>query len=173
MLGYKDGQGIQPSYNYYLETDLDNVDDQLVDYSKRYADQDSDDVCCSTSGKKRHHSPSIANSVTKQSYDEVKVYCMEGTPLMISSASSLCDLREVDITEQGPECEKEESRKEDEENTAQEVKANLTKSSSPLMFSRTSSIGSLSSFEQHSIVDDRSSVSAFRYSIVLKFFLYF
>ncbi|GFY53025.1 uncharacterized protein TNIN_52731 [Trichonephila inaurata madagascariensis] len=48
-----------------------------------------------------------------------------------------------------------------EENTAQDVEASFTKSSSPLMFSRTSSIGSLSSFEQHSIVDDRSSVSAF------------
>lgn len=205
MLGYKDGQDMQPSYSYYLETDLDNVDDQLVDYSKRYADQDSDDACCSTTGKKRHHSPLLANSVSnKQSYDEVKVYCMEGTPLMISSASSLCDLREVDITEQSLEvitakvgkrhcfsqsprcssgdqeicekksvemvnnneilsvhCEKEESRKEDEENIVQEIEANFTKSSSPLMFSRTSSIGSLNSFEQHSIVDDRSSVSAF------------
>ncbi|GFS49736.1 uncharacterized protein NPIL_418511 [Nephila pilipes] len=196
---------MQPSYNYYIETDLDTVNDQLVDYSKRYADQDSDDVCCSTPGKKRHHSPPLANSVTiKQSYDEVKVYCMEGTPLMISSASSMCDLREVDITEQGSEsitsktgkrhcfspsprcsnvdqevhekksianvnndellsiqCEEKESGKRDEENTVQEIEANCTKSSSPLMFSRTSSISSLNSFEQHSIVDDRSSVSAF------------
>ncbi|GBL80341.1 hypothetical protein AVEN_92251-1 [Araneus ventricosus] len=66
----------------------------------------------------------------------------------------------VDEIHSFDQTEKRESNKEDE-CINQETEASFTKSSSPLMFSRSSSVDSLNSFEQHSIVDDRSSVSAF------------
>ncbi|GIY43298.1 uncharacterized protein CDAR_27001 [Caerostris darwini] len=207
MLGYNNGQTVQPSYNYYLETDLDNVDEQPIDFSKRYDDQDSEEACCSTSGEKGHLAPATMNSdSSKQLDDEVKVYCIEGTPLMISSASSLCDLREVGNTEQTSQSliskppfskkpcfstssrcsniseednekrcdkpksianemlmsnyvEKEELCKNDEIVNL-EADAAFTRTSSPLMFSRYSSLGSLNSFEKQSFADDKS-VSTF------------
>ncbi|KAF8792572.1 adenomatous polyposis coli protein-like [Argiope bruennichi] len=207
MLGYKANQSVKPSYDHYHDTDVDNTGDQLVDFSKRYPENDPEEICRPSSVKNPQLSLTSMNSEeNKQPDDEVKVYCIEGTPIMASSASSYCDLREVGIIEQSTEAviseertakehcfsspynfsidtpestkncinsnlvvdeihtfdqaKKQESNKE-EECVNQETEAAITKSSSPLMFSRSSSVGSLNSFEQHSIVDDRSSVSAF------------
>ncbi|GIY37704.1 uncharacterized protein CEXT_323901 [Caerostris extrusa] len=150
--------------------------------------------------------PTMNSDSSKQLDDEVKVYCIEGTPLMISSASSLCDLREVGNTEQTSQSliskppfskkpcfstssrcsniseednekrcdkpksianemlmsnyvEKEELCKNDEIVNL-EADTAFTRTSSPLMFSRYSSLASLNSFEKQSFADDKS-VSTF------------
>lgn len=102
MLSYKNNQTIPPLYDYYVETDLDSLDDQPVDYSKKYSDQESYEDC-------RRRKPNVnnqfpANEVSqsmkpscRSSSDEVKVYCIEGTPVTISSASSFSDLRDIGI----------------------------------------------------------------------------
>lgn len=96
MLSFKNNQNV-PLYDYYVETDLDSFDDQPVDYSKKYSDQDSYEECRrAKSTLKSNELPSEVSQTLKQtSNDEVKVYCIEGTPLTISYASSLSDLREV------------------------------------------------------------------------------
>lgn len=94
MLGFNGNQNVQPSYDYYVETDLDSSDDQPVDYSKKYTEKDSYDDC--RRRKSTLKSNEFPSEVSKQNCnDEVKVYCIEGTPLTISSASSFCDLREI------------------------------------------------------------------------------
>ncbi|XP_054717840.1 adenomatous polyposis coli protein-like [Uloborus diversus] len=205
MLSYKSGQGAPPMYDYYVETDLDDFD-QLVDYSKKYTDQDSYEV------RKQIKSPKVlihfpsnpgAQPAKQQSCnDELKVYYMEGTPLTISSSSSLCDLRDIGvntlisskhdvkknenssftplgdaaslresfaskkegdvlITNTSSEKGKEDITCKEGKNVTFRNEDNISKASSPLMFSRSSSICSLNSFEQQSLVDDRSSISIF------------
>ncbi|KAG8194965.1 hypothetical protein JTE90_021425 [Oedothorax gibbosus] len=194
MLSFKERKPKKPAYNYYVETDLDTIDDQPIDYSKRYDEQLVDDVCGSSSAKKRHHSTPSDNGIPhKIPGDELKVYCIEGTPLLISSASSLCDLNEIGPLIHASERIKKEAKKEPSESESFETKYDETqeenskmeqterevdesntqgntssqtddvfsKASSPLMFSRSSSVCSLNSYEQNSIVDDRSSVSIF------------
>ena len=97
MLSFKNNQNVEPLYDYYVETDLDSFDDQPVDYSKKYSDQESYEDCRrAKSILKSNELPSETSQTLKQtSNDEVKVYCIEGTPLTISYASSLSDLREV------------------------------------------------------------------------------
>ncbi|XP_071036781.1 putative leucine-rich repeat-containing protein DDB_G0290503 isoform X3 [Parasteatoda tepidariorum] len=203
MLSPENTSVSEPLYVYYLvEDDLDTaVDDQPIDFSKRYSDLNSG---CKTVGKKRHRSTTASVSSepigSKQPCeDDVRVYCIEGTPLLISSSSSMCDIRDCSSFEGGlrrksldlkdrfslsensktsPDSSKEQDMvKENEESVVEENKNNevdiedtlqsfaaeevSSELPSPLMFSRSSSVGSLNSSEQHSIIDDRSSVSIF------------
>lgn len=108
MLDYESSQNVQPMYDYYIETDLDSVDDQPVDYSKKYTDQDSYEHCQPIkSPLKSDEFPNEGPRTIKQSSsDEVKVYCIEGTPLTISSASSFCDLREIGTNDDIEKCKR-------------------------------------------------------------------
>lgn len=97
MLSFKNNPNAPPLYDYYVETDLDSSDDQPVDYSKKYSEQDSYIDCRRTKSilKTNELSPEVSQTVKQTCNDEVKVYCIEGTPLTISYASSLSDLREI------------------------------------------------------------------------------
>ncbi|XP_035209971.1 uncharacterized protein LOC118184416 [Stegodyphus dumicola] len=205
VLIYKTCESKTPSYDHFIKTELDTMEDQPVDYSIKYADQDTHDICHMKS--KRSLLQFRASSVTETqinkpiSHDEIKVYCIEGTPLAVSSSSSLHDLREIGLSIQStekPACSSsliahlsstknsEDSRnnKSSESSVFIEDKCiqtkeidvanykegksivfsnadDTSKTSSPLIFSRSSSVCSLNSFEQQSTIDDRSSVSVF------------
>lgn len=95
----------EPLYDFYLvEDDLDiAIDDQPIDFSKRYSDLNSGPK---TVGKKRHHSATASVSsepigCKQPCEDDVRVYCIEGTPLLISSSSSMCDIRDCSSFETG------------------------------------------------------------------------
>ncbi|XP_060525478.1 adenomatous polyposis coli protein-like isoform X2 [Cylas formicarius] len=89
-------------------------------------------------------------------------YCEEGTPGYFSRVSSFGSLNSIPV-------KKEEEEEEEEEPSKKVAKAPESKAvkfdaavgyaeETPLMFSRSSSLASLDSIEQHSIHDDRSSV---------------
>lgn len=132
MLSFKDGKTMKPHFDYYVETDLDTIDDQPIDFSKRYDDQLADDVCGSSSRKKRHLStPSDNPGPNKIPGDELKVYCIEGTPLLISSASSLCDLHEIDALDQASESGPLKDHGEEQKSCFQEPYSNQGEGASP------------------------------------------
>uniref|UniRef100_T1J0P6 Adenomatous polyposis coli protein n=1 Tax=Strigamia maritima TaxID=126957 RepID=T1J0P6_STRMM len=108
--------------------------------------------------------------------DKPVSYCVEGTPVCFSRVSSLSSIlsgdKEIEIGEddtkdnskhEKPVCAEKPIRVQNDCKEVKEVKSvsfgegNVAEET-PLMFSRCSSLGSLSSFDQHSIHDDRSSV---------------
>ncbi|XP_076299236.1 uncharacterized protein LOC143218119 [Lasioglossum baleicum] len=148
----------------YAETDLD----QPTDYSLRYAEDDTDD-------DEKQNPEYFPGSVQE---DTVKTYCTEGTPyetpFNFSTATSMSDLR-LKADRNGATATVNELRISNESDSPTEGKSNsrvvdkegkmvtfsrqdFYAEQTPLMFSRCSSLGSLSGFEQHSIHDDRSSI---------------
>lgn len=126
----------------YAETDLD----QPTNYSLMYAEED-------------FHSEFYVGSAEGQE-DTVMTYCTEGTPYEgtpynFSNATSLSDLRSIDDRTKPVKIQKVKQvcKKKVENNSAQET---------PLMFSRSSSVDSLSEFDQDLraavVQDDRSSI---------------
>lgn len=100
-------------------------------------------------------------------------YCEEGTPGYFSRVSSLSSLNvTVDTAQSDVKDEKDETDGKDGKGEGKGDREGAKvvtfgqvvdyAEETPLMFSRCSSLGSLSSTEQHSIHDDRSSVSDFR-----------
>jgi hypothetical protein len=89
-------------------------------------------------------------------------YCVEGTPVCFSRVSSLSSLHSTEAASSEPVQPSSTPSKPIVAATPPEPKpekaVTFGAEETPLMFSRCSSLGSLSSFEQHSIHDDRSSI---------------
>lgn len=144
------------TFSMYAETDLD----QPTDYSLRYAEDDSDSDDCNQLKSE--------NENTEFVQDTVKTYCTEDTPyetpFNFSTSTSMSDLRIDDKTaniEPKNPSNVSKNHKKPIKNEPKAVKfeeiVNYTEET-PLMFSRSSSLASLDSIEQHSIHDDHSSV---------------
>ncbi|XP_064481456.1 uncharacterized protein LOC135394576 isoform X2 [Ornithodoros turicata] len=185
-------------YEPYAETDLDNLD-ETTDFSQKYKERVDSYQNYNGSQIKRPDAMKnfeypVEEASTSFSQDTVKVYCTEGTPVAISSASSLTDLRHVADVGNVPKSRRRDDRKpkevqieETEIETYNESKSTNKQDRSllpaekerhgtpptketkmvsfveeinfaeetPLMFSRSSSLGSLSSFDQQGTNDDR------------------
>ncbi|KAF4518709.1 hypothetical protein B566_EDAN013728 [Ephemera danica] len=88
-------------------------------------------------------------------------YCVEGTPLCFSRVSSLSSLHSTEAANAEPMAPPSPPPKPQAVAVPEpkpEKAVTFGADETPLMFSRCSSLGSLSSFEQHSIHDDRSSI---------------
>ncbi|KFM79494.1 hypothetical protein X975_26481, partial [Stegodyphus mimosarum] len=107
VLIYKTCESKKPFYDHFIKTELDTMEDQPVDYSIKYADQDTLDICHIKSKRTllQFRSSSLTDAQINKpiSHDEIKVYCIEGTPLAVSSSSSLHDLREIGVSIQSTE----------------------------------------------------------------------
>lgn len=197
-------------YGSYAETDLDNLD-QTTDFSQKYKEH--------FDSYRSYDSSQLDEADNLESFpfpneegaspfhqDTVKVYCTEGTPLFISTASSLTDLREIgESGGVGVQKSRRRSLREPKEGQIEESEGESFNSDTaaaeqnsgptcvekgqpgsslrvpsikegktvtfgeqisladetPLMFSRSSSLGSLSSFDQQGTQDDRLTVGSF------------